>query len=259
MTFNGKVALITGSSSGIGEGIALKLSSLGANVVITGRDDQRIQSVVKKCESLSKQKALGVRADLMVDKDVENLVNKTVETFGKIDILVNNAGIGKWCEFGSKGYLKEFDTVMNTNVRSIQVLTQLVVPYLETTKGNIINISSVLGLRTCAPMIAYCMAKSALDMFTKCLAVQLGPKGIRVNSVNPAVIRTPLFTTMSGTDQMLDGLVDFCETSYPLGRIGETEDVSEMVAYLASDRAAFMTGTLIPVDGGNLVSSAPTL
>jgi NAD(P)-dependent dehydrogenase (short-subunit alcohol dehydrogenase family) len=119
---------------------------LGANVVITGRDDQRIQSVVKKCESLSKQKALGVRADLMVDKDVKNLVEKTIEVFGKIDILVNNAGIGPTVTFGQSAYLESYDKVMNTNVRSIQVLTQLVVPYLESTKGNIINISSVLGL-----------------------------------------------------------------------------------------------------------------
>ena len=123
------------------------MSSLGANVVITGKDVQRIQSVVEKCESLSKRKALGVRADLTVDTDVEYLVRETVAEFGKIDILVNNAGFGFMTQFGSPGYLESYDKVMNTNVRSIQVLTQLVVPYLETTKGNIINISSVAGLK----------------------------------------------------------------------------------------------------------------
>ncbi|CAG2174138.1 unnamed protein product, partial [Oppiella nova] len=228
MDFNGKVALITGSSSGIGEGIALKLSSLGANVVITGRDDQRIQSVVKKCESLSKQKALGVRADLQVDNDIKNLVNKTVKEFGKINILVNNAGVVQMAQFGDPGYLLAFDTVMNTNVRSIQVLTQLVVPYLESTKGNIINISSVAALIPAPQAIAYCMAKSALDMFTKCLALQFGPKGIRT-----------------------------CRDTYPLQRIGEPEDVAEAVVFLASPTSAsFITGLIMPVDGGSLRAPA---
>ncbi|CAG2178542.1 unnamed protein product, partial [Oppiella nova] len=233
---------------------ALKLSSLGANVVITGRDDQRIQSVVKKCESLSKQKALGVRSDLMVDNEVKDLVQKTIAEFGKINILVNNAGVGCVTKFEDPGYLDSFDTVMNTNVRSIQVLTQLVVPYLESTKGNIINISSIAGLRPNPDTMAYCMAKSALDMFTKCLALHLGPRGIRVNSVNPAAIRTPIFNLCTKNEQMLDFVENLCKTTYPLRRIGEPEDVAELVAYLASDVSSFVTGTLIPIDGGSVHS-----
>ncbi|CAG2179031.1 unnamed protein product [Oppiella nova] len=184
----------------------------------------------------------------MVDKDVKNLVEKTITEFGKIDILVNNAGIALRAPLGDPKYIDIFDKVMNTNVRSIQVLTQLVVPYLEITKGNIINISSVLSMTPSSSTMAYCMAKSALDMFTKCLALELGPKGIRVNSVNPAIIRTPIFEATIE----LPFVEKLCRDTYPLQRIGEPEDVSEAVAYLCSPVASFITGAILPVDGGCL-------
>ncbi|CAG2102446.1 unnamed protein product [Medioppia subpectinata] len=204
--------------------------------------------------------------------DIEELVAKTITEFDKIDILVNNAGCGASVPFGDQKYIKNFDLVFNTNVQSIQVLTQLVFPYLELTKGNIINISSknvlgelweivehihnerfssVSGLRpSTIHVLSYHMAKSALDMFTKCLALQLGPKGVRVNSVNPAAIRTPFFETVSGDAHRLAVIEEHCRHTYPLGRIGEPEDVASAVAYLCSPAAAFITGAILPVDGG---------
>ncbi|CAG2107103.1 unnamed protein product [Medioppia subpectinata] len=253
MDFMGKVALITGSSSGIGEAIAIKLWSLGANVVITGRNDKRIQEVVNKCHKRDNQRALGVRTDLLVDKDIEELVAKTITEFGKIDILVNNAGILTTARFGDPKYLDSFDRTINTNVRSIQVVTQLVVPYLEITKGNIVNISSFHSEVPDWKAMTYCMAKSALDMFTKCLALQLAPKGIRVNSVNPAVIRTALFDTATGDNRLLKHFDNYCREWYPLGRMGEPADVAEAVAFLCSPTtASFITGLIMPVDGGAL-------
>ncbi|CAG2102445.1 unnamed protein product [Medioppia subpectinata] len=258
MDFTRKVALITGSSSGIGAAIAIKLWSLGANVVITGRDDNRIQQVVDKCQNRDNQRALGVRTDLLGDKDIEELVAKTIKEFGKIDILVNNAGIGPTARFGDSAYLESYDRVMNTNVRCIQVLTQLVVPYLEKTRGNIVNISSIASLNPTPEATSYCMAKSALDMFTKCLALQLGPRGIRVNSVNPAVIRTPFFETLTGTKNTELFLENRCREWYPLGRMGEPEDVAEAVAFLCSPiTASFITGLIMPVDGGSFRAPAP--
>lgn len=123
------------------------MASLGANVVVTGRDQNKIKGVVEKCEKLSKGKAIGIRADLLDENDIKNLVEKTVQQFGKVDILVNNAGIADIAPFGKEGYIESYDKVMNTNVRCVQVLTLLVVPYLEKSKGNIVNISSVAGLR----------------------------------------------------------------------------------------------------------------
>ncbi|CAG2172324.1 unnamed protein product [Oppiella nova] len=152
MDLTGKVALITGSASGIGKEIALKLCSLGADVVITDMNRDGIDAVVQTCRSLHKRKALGVYADITRESDVKNLVDKTVEEYGKIDILVNCAGIGPISDFRDPHYIEVFDKVINTNVRGIQVLTQLVVPYLETTKGNIINISSGCAF---APVLKY--------------------------------------------------------------------------------------------------------
>ncbi|CAG2180951.1 unnamed protein product, partial [Oppiella nova] len=149
------------SSSGIGAQIAVKLLSLGAHVVITGRDQNKIDSVIKKCESLSRGRALGVVADIQVESDVKNLVNITLREFGGIHILVITRAIHS----------------------SVQVVTHLVVPYLEQSKGNIINISSIGAEQPMPKAMAYNMAKNALNMFTKCLALELAPKGIRVNSV----------------------------------------------------------------------------
>jgi NAD(P)-dependent dehydrogenase (short-subunit alcohol dehydrogenase family) len=255
MEFKGKVVIITGSSSGIGEGTAMKFASLGANVVITGRDELKIKNVAQKCRQISGEKVLEVKADLLKDNEVKNLFEKTIKEFGKIDILVNNAGVGSMNSIKDPNIMESFDTVMNTNVRCVLLLTSLVVPYLEKTKGSIINISSCAGLIPRAQMMIYCTAKSALDMFSKCLALELGPKGIRVNSINPAAIRTPIFNNYS--PQALEKVVEYCKNSYPLGRIGEVEDVAELVAFIASERASFITGTTIPVDGGSLNSSAP--
>ena len=134
-----------GSSSGIGAAIALKLCELGANVVITGRDENRIAEVVQKCQSVCGQNAkmIGVRADQTQDNEVKHLVDKTIQEFGRIDILVSNAGFFKYGTIKSPEYIQDFDEIFALKVRSVQVLTKLVVPYLEASKGNFINIGGI--------------------------------------------------------------------------------------------------------------------
>ncbi|CAG2102022.1 unnamed protein product, partial [Medioppia subpectinata] len=179
-------------------------------------------------------------------KDIEELVAKTIAEFGKIDILVNNAAVGPTASFGDPEYLNSYDWVMNVNVRSVQVLTQLALSYLEITKGNIINISSIAGTIPSAARFPYHMSKCALNMFTKCLALGLGPKGVRVNCITLGPIRSHSMDSNAKYKDNEAALERHCEANYPLRRIGEVEDVVEAVAYLASHKSSYITGAILP-------------
>ncbi|XP_054167738.1 uncharacterized protein LOC128965109 isoform X2 [Oppia nitens] len=195
--FTGKVVLITGSSSGIGEGIALLFAKSGANVVITGRNGDRVTKVAKQCKDVSPKQlpALEVVGDLTNDEDCNRLIETTVQTYGKIDILVNNAGIDKLANITDDGYYENFQTIIQTNLYSVVYLTHKCVPYLAKTGGNIINISDIGSEIMFSDSSAYCMSKAGLDMFTKCMAAELGPKHhIRVNSVNPGAVNSNFLT-----------------------------------------------------------------
>ncbi|CAG2173841.1 unnamed protein product [Oppiella nova] len=253
--FNGRVVLITGSSSGIGREIALYLSSLGAQVVITGRDEERVQVVAEKCREISQQKVLEVVADLNRYDDIERLIYETINEFGKLDVLVNNAGVSQISPISSPDLMQIYNTTMSTNVKGVLYLSSLSVPYLEKTKGNIVNVSSVCGLRPLGPLMIYCMSKSALDMFSQCLALELGVKGIRVNSISPASVRTPIFDKFGVQSFSLHNIIEMTAKSYPLGRIGEPLDCAKAVAYLASDDASFVSGALLRVDGASLYAN----
>ena len=155
MDFSNKVVIITGASSGIGAGAAEYFSSLGAKLVLTGRNEANLEATVGKCSG----EVLPLVADVNVEADRENIISETVKKFGRIDVLVNNAGIGEVLGDILSTSMTQFDNVMNTNVRSIFHLTQLATPYLIKTKGNIVNISSVAGLRSFAGFTVYCMSK----------------------------------------------------------------------------------------------------
>ncbi|CAG2105492.1 unnamed protein product, partial [Medioppia subpectinata] len=172
------------SSSGIGREVALKLSSLGADVVITGLEEDGIHEVVNTCRTQYKRKAIGVFGDITDDQFVKSLVDTTIDEFSKIDILVNNAGICfKFESIENPEYMNIFDRIIRVNVRAMQMLTQLSVPYLVASNGCIVNTSSVNAIKPISAINSYCQSKSAVNMFTECLALELGPKGVRVNSV----------------------------------------------------------------------------
>ena len=191
-----------------------------------------------------------VSGDLTSEDVCKQIVSATVEKFGRIEILVNNAGV---CLIGpiDSSPVSQFDTMINTNVRSMVLLTQLCVPQLKTHRGAIVNVSSILGILPIRLFGFYSMSKAAVDMFTRSLSLELAPEGIRVNSVNPGPIPTPLFTRQGMPEEDYVSLLEGIRAnSIPLGKVGTVEDVAYTVAFLASKEASFVNGALLPVEGG---------
>lgn len=252
MDFSGKVILITGASSGIGADAARHLAKLGGQVAVVGRNADRLNAVVEQIKISGAPAALPIVAD--VTKDAQRIIDETIRHFGKLDVLVNNAAI-----LAMDGIvdldMAVFDRIFDTNVRSVMILTHLAIPYLEKTKGNVINISSVAGLRAIPPFLSYGMSKATLDHFTRLTAVGLASKRIRVNSINPAAIRTPIFETVGITEDHFAAIEEDCKKTYLVGRVGEVSDTSSAIAYLASDASSFLTGITLTVDGGSLLTT----
>lgn len=181
MAFSGKVVVITGASSGIGAQAAKDFAKLGASLVVVGRNPENLQKVASECGA---ENVLTVQADVTNEADAKRIIDEAVTRFSRIDVLVNNAGI---LETGSieNTSLDQYDRVMGTNMRSIYHLTMLAVPHLVKTEGSIVNVSSVNGIRSFPGVLAYNISKAAVDQFTRCVALELAPKKVRVNSVNP--------------------------------------------------------------------------
>lgn len=250
MNFNGKVVLITGASSGIGAGTAEYLSMLGATLALTGRNADNLKKTIDKCiTSEGTPRPLSVIGDVTNETDAKMIIDTVVQTFGKLDVLVNNAGI---IEYGTieTTSLEQYDKIMNTNVRSLYYLTMLAVPHLIATKGNIVNVSSVNGIRSFPGVLAYNMSKSAVDQFTRTVALELASKGVRVNSINPGVIITDIHRRGGLENEAYTKFLEHSRTTHALGRPGNVEETAAAIAFLASDLASFITAAQLPVDGG---------
>lgn len=248
MTFAGKVTIITGASSGIGAATAEYLAKQDACVVLIGRNEDKLQKTTDACSQFTKN-ILKIVADVNIEKDAELIIRETIGKFSKLDILINSAGV-----IGSGTIetttLEEYDRIMNVNVRSLFRLTQLAVPFLIKSKGNIVNLSSVCGIRSFPNVLAYNMSKSAVDQFTNCVALELADKGVRVNSVCPGVIKTELHKSGGMDEEAYARFLEHCKNTHALGRPGNVEEVAAAIAFLASDAASFITGVQLPVDGG---------
>uniref|UniRef100_UPI00398EB3F6 3-oxoacyl-[acyl-carrier-protein] reductase FabG n=1 Tax=Pristiophorus japonicus TaxID=55135 RepID=UPI00398EB3F6 len=182
LSLSGKVAIVTGASSGIGAGTALLFAKLGVKLALNGRNVENLTKVGKACEEAGQYQPLLLPGDLTDEESVKKVVEETVNHYGQLDVLVNSAGILAMGTIETTT-LDQFDHIMNINVRSIYQLTRLAVPHLIQSKGCIINVSSVNGQRSFPGVVAYCMSKSALDQFTRCVALDLAPKKVRVNAV----------------------------------------------------------------------------
>jgi glucose 1-dehydrogenase len=243
------VAIVTGSSQGIGQAIAARLAQDGVNVAIDYHTHaEGAKETLRQVEAAG-AKGVIVKADLSLLSEINHLVEQTLATFGRIDILVNNAGIEKRNDYWQVTEA-DYDAIMNVNLKGVFFTTQRVVRHLQTEKrsGKIINISSVHEELPFPHFTSYCMSKGGLKMMTRNLAIELAPFGIRINSVAPGAIETPINKSLLNNPAELSSLLD----NIPLKRLGQPADVAEIVAFLASDKSNYITGTTIFVDGGLL-------
>ncbi|KAL0878875.1 hypothetical protein ABMA27_003886 [Loxostege sticticalis] len=253
MDFLNKVVVITGASSGIGAATAELFSKQSASLVLVGRNETSLRDVAAKCETAKGIKPLIVKAELSNDDDVKNIVAQTIERFGRIDVLVNNAGFG--CEAGIRDGIEPYDRIMATNMRAVYLLTSLATPHLVKSKGNIVNVSSVAAFRVIKDLdfLPYCISKAALDQFTKCVAVELAKDGVRVNSVNPGATRTKFVQAAGYTKEQSDELYKIRDKKMPLGKVVESEEVADLIVFLASSRARSITGAIHVIDNGEIL------
>ncbi|WP_148679992.1 SDR family NAD(P)-dependent oxidoreductase [Nitrosopumilus maritimus] len=243
MSLSGKVALVTGGSRGIGFATAKVLSENGANVAITGKVQERLEKVSSEISN-----SFAIVADVRKTEDVKNAIKKIVEKFGRLDILVNNAGVFPKIKKLHEIDDEEWNEVLDVNLTGQFRVTKEAIPHLQKTSGSIINISSDAGLKAYQGFNAdaYSATKAALIVLTKCWALEYSKDKIRVNCICPGVVDTDMTKPFVKTQKDRD----FMNAEHPLGRIGEPEEVAKAVLYFASDDAAWTTGAILAVDGG---------
>jgi NAD(P)-dependent dehydrogenase (short-subunit alcohol dehydrogenase family) len=250
----GKVCIITGASSGIGRAAARLFAENGATVVALGRNEKELKSL--RDESQEAKGTLKIQlADVLELTQIEKVVNDCIETFGQIDILVNAAGIILNGSIEDTA-LEDWDKMMNINLRAVFSMMQKCIPHLEKTKGNIVNVSSIAGLRAFPNVLAYCVSKAAIDQLTRCSALELAAKGVRVNAVNPGVVVTSLHKRGGMPEENYQNFLEHSKTTHPIGRVGEPSEVAELIYYLASEKAAWITGATYEIDGGRAQTCA---
>lgn len=244
---NDKIALVTGSSQGIGAGCAIKLAEEGADVVLTGRKlDERGQEIKDKIHALGRRCEF-VEADLFNHQETLKLIDDAIKVFGRLDILVNNAGMEKHNSFWDVTE-EEYDQVMNLNVKSSFFASQAFVKHCMQDKraGVIVNMSSVHEEIAFPHFTAYCASKGAIKMMTRNLASELSAHNIRVNNVAPGAIKTPINDSLLDNPKQMENLLK----NIPMKRMGKPEEVGALVAFLASDDAGYITGATFFIDGG---------
>jgi NAD(P)-dependent dehydrogenase (short-subunit alcohol dehydrogenase family) len=249
-----KVAIVTGASSGIGRATAVLFARNGADVVALGRNEGELNGVRDAVRDGNGSVNIHL-GDITETSQVDRLISETIDQYGRIDVLVNAAGIIKSGNIENTT-LDDWDKMMNINLRSVFYVTQKCVPHLEATKGNIVNVSSVTGTRAFPNVLAYCVSKAAIDQLTRCTALELAPRGIRVNAVNPGVVITNLHKRGGMNDDDYEKFLENARNTHPLGRPGKPEEVAELINFLASDRASWITGVTYAIDGGRAETCA---
>jgi len=243
-----RVVVITGASSGIGRAAAKLFAGSGDKVFAVGRNGKELQSLAADAASLPGSVTAKI-ADITDTSQVDRLTEEIKHETGRIDVLVNAAGILKNGTIENTS-LDDWDTMMNINLRSAFYLMQRSVPLMQEAKGNIVNVSSVNGLRSFPNVLAYCVSKAGMDQLTRCAALELAPQGIRVNAVNPGVVVTNLHKRGGMSETDYEKFLDHAKTTHPMGRPGDPQEVAELIFFLASENAGWITGVTYQIDGG---------
>jgi NAD(P)-dependent dehydrogenase (short-subunit alcohol dehydrogenase family) len=252
--FAGKVAFVTGATSGIGRATAFAFAKAGAQLACLGRKADALKELGDELTELGTD-VLTLAADVSNESESQAAVSKAIEKFGGLDILVNAAGhIANGTIENTT--LKAWDEMLNVNVRAIFCLMQRVLPSLIERRGNIVNVSSVTGLRSFPGVLAYCVSKAALDQLTRCSALELAAKGVRVNAVNPGVVITEIHKRGGMNDDTYANFLEHSKSTHPLGRVGRPEEIADLILFLASEQATWITGATYSIDGGRAQTCA---
>ncbi|MCX6806681.1 MAG: 3-oxoacyl-ACP reductase FabG [Candidatus Berkelbacteria bacterium] len=245
LNLNGKTAIVTGASSGIGKGIAQYLAKAGANITLAARRLEKLQELAKEIES-NGQKTLPIKVDVTQKEDIQKMVAETIKHFGKVDILVNNAGILEYKNFLEVDE-KNWNDVLNVNLRGYLWAGQEAAKEMAKNKsGKIINIASIAGFAAFPQITVYNISKAGVIMLTKSMAAELGPVGINVNAIAPGLIETEMTQDILKDPKTAEGFL----AKIPVGRTGKPEDIAGVAAFLASDLSNYVSGETIVVDGG---------
>jgi NAD(P)-dependent dehydrogenase (short-subunit alcohol dehydrogenase family) len=252
--FANKTLLVTGATSGIGKATAIRFAEAGASIAAIGRNQTALRDLEEQIHGIGAQ-CVAINADLSHEEGAETAVSKTLETLGGIDVLVNAAGHIASGTIENTS-LEAWDAMLNINLRAVFILMQKALPAITQRRGNIVNVSSVTGLRAFPGVLAYCVSKAGLDQLTRCAALELAAKGVRVNAVNPGVVVTEIHKRGGMNEEQYEAFLEHSKGTHPLGRVGEAREIAELIFFLASDRAAWITGATYSIDGGRAQTCA---
>jgi NAD(P)-dependent dehydrogenase (short-subunit alcohol dehydrogenase family) len=245
---------VTGATSGIGRAAARAFGGNRGSVVVVGRRKTELSNVVREVRAAGGQ-AVPCAADVTSEDAPARIIAAALDAFQRIDVLVNAAGIIAAATLDATTD-DMWDSMMAINLRAPFRLMRAAAPHLTERKGSVVNVSSVNGLRSFPGVLAYCVSKAGVDHLTRCAAIEMAPLGVRVNAVNPGVTVTNLHRRSGMQEEQYAAFLERSKTTHPLGRPGNADEIAELIVFLASERAGWMTGETIPIDGGRHLTCA---